>query len=82
MNKKALIAMSGGVDSSVAALLTKNAGYDCLGAKMTTLEYQRNTPVVLQMMLKMPTMWQGHQTYLSMYSTTLKDLKSLLWIVL
>lgn len=34
MNKKALIAMSGGVDSSVAALLTKNAGYDCLGATM------------------------------------------------
>lgn len=32
--KKALIAMSGGVDSSVAALLTKNAGYDCIGCTM------------------------------------------------
>lgn len=31
---KALIAMSGGVDSSVAALLMKKAGYDCIGATM------------------------------------------------
>lgn len=31
---RALIAMSGGVDSSVAALLMKNAGYDCVGATM------------------------------------------------
>lgn len=30
----ALIAMSGGVDSSAAALLMKNAGYDCKGAMM------------------------------------------------
>lgn len=34
MNKKALIAMSGGVDSSVAAYLMKEAGYDCIGATM------------------------------------------------
>lgn len=32
--KKAIIAMSGGVDSSVAALLMKKAGYDCIGATM------------------------------------------------
>ena len=31
---KALIAMSGGVDSSAAAWLTKTAGYDCTGAMM------------------------------------------------
>ena len=31
INKKALIAMSGGVDSSVAALLMKQRGYNCLG---------------------------------------------------
>ena len=35
--KKALIAMSGGVDSSVAALLTKNKGYDCTGIMMKVL---------------------------------------------
>lgn len=32
--KKALIAMSGGVDSSAAAMLMKNAGYDCVGVTM------------------------------------------------
>ena len=32
--KKALIAMSGGVDSSVAAFLTQQAGFQCIGATM------------------------------------------------
>jgi tRNA-specific 2-thiouridylase len=32
--KKALIAMSGGVDSSVAALLTAERGFDCVGCMM------------------------------------------------
>ena len=31
---RAIIAMSGGVDSSVAALLMKEAGYDCTGVTM------------------------------------------------
>lgn len=34
MREKALIAMSGGVDSSVAAYLMKKAGYDVVGATM------------------------------------------------
>lgn len=34
MDKKALIAMSGGVDSSVAACLMKEQGYDCIGVTM------------------------------------------------
>lgn len=34
MSKKALIAMSGGVDSSVAAFLMKEAGYECMGVTM------------------------------------------------
>ena len=34
MNKKAIIAMSGGVDSSVAAYLMKEAGYECTGVTM------------------------------------------------
>ena len=32
--KKALIGMSGGVDSSVAAYLTQRSGFDCIGATM------------------------------------------------
>ena len=35
---KALIAMSGGVDSSVAALLTKKKGIDCIGCTMKLYE--------------------------------------------
>ena len=34
MKMKALIAMSGGVDSAVSALLMQRAGYDCVGATM------------------------------------------------
>ena len=34
MNHKALIAMSGGVDSSVAALLMQEQGYTCTGVTM------------------------------------------------
>lgn len=34
MNKKALIAMSGGVDSAVAALLAQQQGFDCIGITM------------------------------------------------
>ncbi len=34
MNSKALIAMSGGVDSSVAAYLMLQKGYECIGATM------------------------------------------------
>ena len=35
---KALITMSGGVDSSVAALLTQNMGYDCIGCTMKLVD--------------------------------------------
>jgi tRNA-specific 2-thiouridylase len=38
LKPKALIAMSGGVDSSVAALLTKEAGFDCVGVTMKLFE--------------------------------------------
>ena len=34
MSKKCIIAMSGGVDSSVAAFLMKENGYECIGATM------------------------------------------------
>lgn len=34
MSKKALIAMSGGVDSSVCAYLAQKAGYECIGVTM------------------------------------------------
>jgi tRNA-specific 2-thiouridylase len=34
MNKRALIAMSGGVDSAVAAILMGEAGYECIGVTM------------------------------------------------
>lgn len=39
-NKNAMIAMSGGVDSSVAAYLTMQAGFSCMGATMRLFSNQ------------------------------------------
>ncbi len=43
--KKALIAMSGGVDSSVTALLMQQKGYECVGGTMVLFEKEENTDV-------------------------------------
>ena len=45
MEKKAIIAMSGGVDSSVAALLCKQQGFDCVGVTLAlTSNQDRGVP--------------------------------------
>ena len=41
---KALIGMSGGVDSSVAALLMMEAGYECIGATLRLYDGQLTSP--------------------------------------
>ena len=43
---RALIAMSGGVDSSVAAWLMQQAGYDCTGITMRLTRNETLGPVI------------------------------------
>ena len=40
--KKVLLGMSGGVDSSTAAILLKNVGYEVIGATMKLWEDKEN----------------------------------------
>lgn len=42
MKKRVLLGMSGGVDSSVAAVLLKNQGYDVVGVTMKLLDKEEN----------------------------------------
>ena len=48
LHPRALIAMSGGVDSSVAALLMQKAGYDCVGVTMKLYDSEESSPAQAQ----------------------------------
>ena len=44
MKPRALVAMSGGVDSSVAAVLLHKQGYEVIGLTMKTWDYAASAP--------------------------------------
>ena len=91
MAKKALIAMSGGVDSSVAAYLMKEAGYDCIGVTMKLYDnedigMEREKTCCSLSTLKTPeayvSNWEFHIMYLILKTTLKKRLSTILFPVI
>lgn len=74
--KKAIIAMSGGVDSSVAALLTKESGDECIGATMK-LFHNEDVGIKEKRHAVLWMMWRMHEVYVTEWESNIMSLISL-----
>lgn len=82
MTERALIAMSGGVDSSVAACLIKEQGYDATGITLKLFDNEdigekKEKPAVRLMILTMREMFAEKSEYLIMFTILKTALKKM-----